>query len=86
LKHLKNIIENPVAAFVVDRWDEDWTRLGWVMLRGPAEILAEGAEHDRARSPLQSRYRQYRGMGFDDPPVVATRIERPKAGAVRSEG
>jgi len=56
------------------------------MLRGPAEILAEGAEHDRARSPLQSRYRQYRGMGFDDPPVVATRIERPKAGAVRSEG
>ena len=48
LKRLRNIIENPVAVFVADRWDEDWTRLGWVMLRGPAEIIAEGAEHDRA--------------------------------------
>ena len=57
LKRLKNIIENPVATFVADRWDEDWTRLGWVMLRGPAEILADGAEHDRAQSLLRSRYR-----------------------------
>ena len=41
LKRLRNIVENPLAAFVADRWDENWTRLGWVMLRGPAEILAE---------------------------------------------
>jgi len=41
LKRLRNIIENPVAAFVADRWDEDWSRLGWVMLRGPAEILSK---------------------------------------------
>ena len=50
LRRLRNIIENPVAAFVADRWDEDWTRLGWVMLRGPTEILADGAEHDRPRT------------------------------------
>src|SRR5439155_4355636 len=24
LKRLRNIVENPVAAFVADRWDEDW--------------------------------------------------------------
>jgi PPOX class probable F420-dependent enzyme len=76
LKRLRNIIENPVAAFVADRWDEDWTRLGWVMLRGPAEILAEGAEHDRAQALLRSRYRQYQGMELDDLPVIAIRIER----------
>jgi PPOX class probable F420-dependent enzyme len=76
LKRLKNIIENPVATFVADRWDEDWTRLGWVMLRGPAEILADGAEHDRAQSLLRSRYPQYRGMALDDLPVIAIRIER----------
>src|ERR1700719_4002529 len=62
LKRLRNIIENPVAAFVADRWDEDWTRLGWVMLRGPAEILADGAEHHRAPALLPPRYTQYRGM------------------------
>ena len=76
LKRLRNIIENPVAAFVADRWDEDWTRLGWVMLRGPAEILADGAEHDRAQELLRSRYRQYQGMELAGLPVIAIRIER----------
>jgi len=76
LKRLRNIIENPVAAFVADRWDEDWTRLGWVMLRGPAEILAGGAEHDRAQALLRSRYRQYQGMELAGLPVIAIRIER----------
>src|SRR5919108_3436793 len=70
LKRLRNIIENPVAAFVADRWDEDWTRLGWVMLRGPAEILAEGAEHDRAQMLLRSRYPQYRAMALEGLPVI----------------
>jgi PPOX class probable F420-dependent enzyme len=76
LKRLRNIIENPVAAFVADRYDEDWTRLGWVMLRGPAEILARGAEHDRAQELLRSRYPQYRGMELGELPVIAIRIER----------
>jgi PPOX class probable F420-dependent enzyme len=76
LRRLKNMIENPVAAFVADRWDEDWTRLGWVMLRGPAEILADGAEHDRAQALLRSRYPQYRGMELGGLPVIAIRIER----------
>jgi PPOX class probable F420-dependent enzyme len=76
LMRLRNIIDNPVAAFVADRWDEDWTRLGWIMLRGPAEILADGAEHDRAQALLRSRYPQYQGMKLDDLPVIAMRIER----------
>ena len=76
LRRLKNITENPLAAFVADRWDEDWTRLGWVMLRGPAEILAEGAEHHRAQTLLRSRYPQYRGMELHGLPVIAIRIER----------
>jgi PPOX class probable F420-dependent enzyme len=76
LKRLRNIAENPVAAFVADRWDEDWTRLGWVMLRGPAEILAGDAEHDQAQELLRSRYRQYQGMELAGLPVIAIRIER----------
>lgn len=76
LKRLRNIVENPVAAFVADRYDEDWARLGWVMLRGPAEILAEGAERDRAQDLLRSRYRQYQAMELDGLPVIAIRIER----------
>ena len=76
LKRLRNIAENPIAAFVVDRWDEDWSRLGWVMLRGPAEILADGTEHDRAQALLRSRYPQYQGMELAGLPVIAMRIAR----------
>jgi PPOX class probable F420-dependent enzyme len=76
LKRLRNITENPLAAFVADRYDEDWTRLGWVMLHGPADILAEGAEHDRAQALLRLRYPQYRAMELDDLPVIAIRIAR----------
>ena len=80
LKRVRNILENPRFSFVVDRWDEDWTRLGWVMLRGPAEILGTGPEHalehDRAQTLLRERYKQYRAMALEDLPVLALRIAR----------
>ena len=76
LKRVRNILENPQAAFVVDQWDEDWARLGWVMLRGPAEILDAGEEHDRAQALLAARYPQSRAMNLADLPVIALRIAR----------
>jgi PPOX class probable F420-dependent enzyme len=76
LKRLKNISENPVAAIVVDRYDEDWARLGWVMLHGRAEILAHGTEHDDAQAMLRSRYPQLEAMRIAEYPVIAVRIER----------
>jgi hypothetical protein len=45
------------------------------MLRGPAEILTAGAEHDRAQEWLRSRYPQYRGMELVELPVIAVRID-----------
>jgi PPOX class probable F420-dependent enzyme len=76
LKRLTNIIENPEVAVVVDRYDEDWTLLGWVMLRGQAEVLADGTEHDDAQALLRSRYSQLRTMRISQHPVIAVRIER----------
>src|SRR2546430_1773106 len=76
LKRLKNIAENPAVAVVVDRYDEDWTRLGWVMLRGRAEILREGQEHQDAQALLRSRYPQLAAMQIATYPVIAVRIER----------
>jgi PPOX class probable F420-dependent enzyme len=76
LKRLRNIQANPAVAVTVDRWDEDWTRLGWIMLRGPADILADGEEHDRAQECLRRRYPQYRAMDLAALPVIAVRIRR----------
>ena len=76
LKRLRNIQENPEIAVTVDRWDEDWRRLAWVMLRGRAEILADGEEHDQAQTRLRERYPQYRTMDIAPLPVIALRIAR----------
>src|SRR5437773_11573086 len=76
LKRLRNIAENPAVAVVVDRYEEDWARLGWVMLRGRAEILTGGPEHDDAQALLQSRYPQLQAMHIASLPVIAIRIER----------
>jgi PPOX class probable F420-dependent enzyme len=75
LKRLANLRANPVAAVVVDRYDEDWTRLGWVMVQGRAEILASGPEHDRAQAALRARYPQLAAMRIEALPVVAIRID-----------
>jgi PPOX class probable F420-dependent enzyme len=76
LKRVRNIERNPMVAIVVDRYDEDWTRLGWVMLRGRAEILTAGVEHDRAQELLRARYRQLAAMQIADQVVIAVRLER----------
>jgi PPOX class probable F420-dependent enzyme len=76
LKRVRNITENPAVAVVADRYDEDWTRLGWVMLHGRAEILTEGTEHDAAQALLRARYPQLGAMEIARHPVIAVRIER----------
>jgi PPOX class probable F420-dependent enzyme len=76
LKRIRNIQENPAVAVTVDRWDEDWTRLAWVMLRGSAQILPDGDEHDAAQDRLRLRYPQYRTMDLAPLPVIAVRIQR----------
>ena len=79
MKRLRNIAENPSVAAVIDRYDEDWSRLRWVMLRGRAEVLDAGDEHDLAQAALRERYPQYRPMRLGPLPVIALRIARVNA-------
>lgn len=74
LRRLRNLAGNPAAAVVADRYDEDWTRLGWVLVRGRAEILLIGEEHDRAQALLKGRYPQLAAMTIAALPVIALRI------------
>lgn len=77
LKRLRNIRANPSTAFVVDRYDDrDWTRLGWVMIRGTAQVIHPGAEHAAAIARLRDRYEQYRNMALDDLPVISIHVDR----------
>ena len=73
LKRLRNIDANPAIAMVFDHYEEDWGRIGWVMLRGRAGILeGPGAEREAAQALLHARYPQYAAMRLG--PIIALRI------------
>lgn len=49
----------PQATLTVDRYEDDWSRLGWVQLIGTVGVL-EAADCPEALSALGERYPQYR--------------------------
>lgn len=76
LQRLRNLEADPRATLLVDRYDEDWSRLAWVMLRGRGEVL-EGEEADAgAIEALRAKYPQYRSMALEGQPMVRLTPER----------
>ena len=39
LRRVRNILENPRVALVIDHYDEDWTQLWYILLTGTAQLL-----------------------------------------------
>jgi len=76
LRRIRNIETNGKVSVVVDRYDEDWTRLAYVLLEGLATILESGDERDRAAALLREKYAQYEKLPLDGRPVVRVTIER----------
>ena len=76
LKRLRNIEENPRVALVLDRYDEDWSRLAWVLVQGTAAVLDRGPEHGRALTALREKYPQYLEMALEGRPVISVTAER----------
>ena len=77
LKRMRNLLENPAVALVVDDYDEDWTRLAYVLVHGRAAVVTDAAEARRALGALRAKYPQYRAMDLDGPehPVVRVSVE-----------
>jgi PPOX class probable F420-dependent enzyme len=70
LKRLRNIEENSQVSLVIDRYEEDWRKLGYVLVSGRATILLTGQKHRRAVSLLRRKYRQYHSMAIDQRPMI----------------
>lgn len=71
LARVRNIERNPDVAFIVDHYDEDWSRLAFVHVRGRASLLAPGVEgHAAAIIALRRKYPQYRSMAIEQRPVI----------------
>ncbi len=86
LRRVRNILENPQAALVVDYWDEDWEALRYVLVSCRAELLdGDGEEEVRAVSMLREKYRQYRDMDLDGNPVIKLTPQRYTAWSFSGE-
>jgi hypothetical protein len=59
---------------LVDHYEEEWSRLWWVRLRGHARVLDGGPEAERALALLRDKYRQHRDEP-PAPPVLAVDVE-----------
>lgn len=70
LKRLRNISENSQVALVIDRYDEDWRKLAYVLIFAKARILSRGEKHRRAVRLLRQKYPQYRAMKIDRLPMI----------------
>lgn len=64
LRRVENARARPDVTVLVDHYEEDWSRLWWVRLRGRARVLDDGEEREHALALLAAKYAQYR----DDPP------------------
>ncbi len=80
LARVRDVLARPRAALLVDRWDEEWTRLAWLRLEGPVRLVEPAAddldEHRAAVEALRVRYPQYAGHRLEGRPLMRLTVER----------
>jgi PPOX class probable F420-dependent enzyme len=90
LARVRDILERPEVALLVDRWSEDWSRLGWLRLRGLADLvepgnLASRGEHATAVAELRRKYAQYASHGLEERPLIRIVVEGSRSWGNLSE-
>jgi PPOX class probable F420-dependent enzyme len=73
LARLRNIRAVSQVAILIDKYDEDWTQLWYILIRGTAELVPRSAHNERvsALGRLRAKYPQYAGkMLVDDAPII----------------
>ena len=72
LKRLRNIDATGRAALVIDHYNDDWTQLAFVLLRGPAHVTP-ATPH--AIALLRAKYPQYNTMSLESAEMVQISVE-----------
>jgi PPOX class probable F420-dependent enzyme len=73
LRRVRNLLANPRVAVVVDRYSDDWARLGYVLLEGYGQLVTDTAGVERACAALRAKYPPYRAgpLRLEAAPVIA---------------
>ena len=70
LRRVRNILAHPDVCLVVDHYEEDWTNLAWLQVRGRAALVSDHLEQEGALASLRERYQQYRAMDLESRPLI----------------
>jgi PPOX class probable F420-dependent enzyme len=68
LARLDNVRATGRASLLVDHYEEDWSRLWWVRVDGPAAVV----DDDAAIDALAAKYEQYRAARPGGPVIAIT--------------
>lgn len=80
LKRARNIEARHEAALLIDWYDDDWSRLAYVLIHGHADLLPPGHPlHTSALPLLRARYVQYQAMALETLPIIVLTPERVSA-------
>jgi PPOX class probable F420-dependent enzyme len=87
LRRIENARARPDVTVLVDHYEDAWTRLWWVRLRGRARVLDGGDEAERALAALTGKYPQYReASSTPGPPVLAVDVTEWRAWSASADG
>jgi PPOX class probable F420-dependent enzyme len=75
LRRIANVEATGWACLLVDEYHDDWTRLWWVRIDGPARMVDDAGEAARAIDALAAKYPQY-AQRRPSGPVLALEAER----------
>jgi PPOX class probable F420-dependent enzyme len=76
-KRMRNLRADPRVTVLIDSYDEDWSRVWWVRLRGRGRVVGSGSEREHARGLLREKYPQFAAAPSDEGagPVMAVDVE-----------
>ena len=78
LKRLRNIEANPNVSVLLDRYEDDWTRLWWIRIDGEARVIDSGPAFREGIALLTRKYRPYDTQPPPGP-VIEVRVETIRA-------
>jgi PPOX class probable F420-dependent enzyme len=76
LARVRDILERPSVALLVERWSEDWSQLAWLRLTGRAWLVEPASVPAGVIAALRQRYPQYAAHDLESRPMLAIELER----------